>query len=168
MAQLLSILALSTKATAGSAFGALICSRFPAVVDSHSERFLKRLIGRSNVEDALLRLDALTKEESLMVAARTLEVTHRVADVASRVDDNVEATKTVVKVIDENVNETKVLTKDIDSNTKVTKALTEEVSNNVRVIEGFVRRVDGNVMANRHRTQTFSVHLVPLTHPHFP
>jgi len=156
MAQLLSILAISTKATADSAFSALISSPLcPPLVESDSGRFLKRLIGRSNVEDALLRLDSLTKEESLMAGARTLEVTHRVADVVNGIDDKIEATKTVAKVIDGNVNATKALTKNIHSNTKVTKALVEDVSENVRVIEGVARRVDDNVRANRHRTQYF-------------
>lgn len=42
------------------------------------EKFIKRLAGRTDVEDALQRLDVLTKEENLMTAARNLEVTHRV------------------------------------------------------------------------------------------
>lgn len=153
MAQLLLILAISTKATAGSALSALILPLYLHLVESDSGRFLKRLIGRLNVEDALLRLDSLTKEESLMAGARTLEVTHRVADVVSDIGDNVEATKTVAKVIDGNLNVTKALTKNIDSNTKVTKALIEEVSENMRVIEGVTRKVDDNVRANRNRTQ---------------
>ena len=55
--------------------------------DSWIETFLKRLVGRTDVEDALLRLDTLTKEESLMIAARNLEVTHHI-------DDNVAAVRT--------------------------------------------------------------------------
>jgi methyl-accepting chemotaxis protein len=156
MAQLLSILAMSTKAMADTAFSALISSPLcPPLVESDSGRFMKRLIGRTNVEDALLRLDSLTKEESLMAGARTLEVTHRVADVVTGINDNIEATKTVAKVIDAGVNVTKELTKNIDGNTKVTKALIEEVGDNVRVIEGVTRRVDDDLRANRHRMQCF-------------
>jgi hypothetical protein len=33
-------------------------------------------MGRTEVEDALLELDTLTKDESLMAVVRTLEVTH--------------------------------------------------------------------------------------------
>ena len=52
-----------------------------------------KVIGRRDVEDALLRLDLLTKEESLMAVAKSLEVAHHV---------------------DGNVNEIKTLSEDID------------------------------------------------------
>jgi hypothetical protein len=51
-------------------------------------------MGKTDVEDALLRLDSLTREESLMVAARNLEVAHRV-------DGNVEAIKVLAENIDD-------------------------------------------------------------------
>jgi hypothetical protein len=54
--------------------------------DYATVKLLKRLVGRQEVEDAISRLDTLTKDENLMVAAQNLEVTHRV-------DRNVEATK---------------------------------------------------------------------------
>ncbi len=93
MAQLLSILALSTKAMTDrrlSKLGSSLCGSFLA--DCNTEKILKRLVGRTEVEDAVLRLDMLTKEENLMVAARNLEVTHRV-------DGNVEATKVLTQDI---------------------------------------------------------------------
>jgi hypothetical protein len=45
---------------------------------TETETFLKRLGGRTDLEDALLQLDALTKEENLMTATRNLEVAHHV------------------------------------------------------------------------------------------
>lgn len=39
---------------------------------------MKRLLGRTDVEDALLRLDMLTNEEKLKMTARILEVTDRI------------------------------------------------------------------------------------------
>jgi hypothetical protein len=50
------------------------------VADYGTEKFIKRLIGKIEVEDALTRLDALTKEENLLTAARILAVTHNVDD----------------------------------------------------------------------------------------
>ena len=43
-----------------------------------TEKFLNRLIGRTEVEDALQRLDMLTKEETGMTVARSLAVGHAV------------------------------------------------------------------------------------------
>jgi hypothetical protein len=100
MAQILSILALSTKAVTERRISELIDSLCPFYADDGLETFLKRLIGRTNVEDALLRLDSLTKEESLMAVARNLVATHRV-------DGNVQETKNLAEVIDHNVKATK-------------------------------------------------------------
>ncbi|KAI0289002.1 hypothetical protein BC826DRAFT_1107328 [Russula brevipes] len=58
MAQLLSILALSSK----------------AVTEWRIKRIAKRLIGRKDVEDALSQLETLTKEESLAVVSKSLEL----------------------------------------------------------------------------------------------
>jgi hypothetical protein len=55
-----------------------IRDRCPFLSDFSSEKFLKKLMGRTDVEDALLRLDSLTKEESLMAVAKILEVADRV------------------------------------------------------------------------------------------
>lgn len=51
------------------------------------------LVGRKEVEDALLRLDSLTKEESLMAVAGNLEATHCVDRIVRGVDDNVKVAK---------------------------------------------------------------------------
>jgi hypothetical protein len=100
MAQILSILALSTKTMKERRTSELIHDLCPLLVDYDSEKFLKRLIGRTDVEDAVLRLDSLTKEESLMAVAQNLEVIHHVGG---------------------NVKDIKVLAEDIDGNVKVVK-----------------------------------------------
>jgi hypothetical protein len=45
-----------------------------------SEKFLKKLVGKKNIEDALRRLDKLTQEEARMAAAQILSLTHAVDD----------------------------------------------------------------------------------------
>jgi hypothetical protein len=44
----------------------------------YSEAFLKRLVGRSDIEDALQRLEQVTVEEARMAAAESLKATHGV------------------------------------------------------------------------------------------
>ncbi|KAF8463773.1 hypothetical protein DFH94DRAFT_827487 [Russula ochroleuca] len=44
------------------------------------KRFMKKLVGRSDIEDALRRFDKLTQEESRMAAAQGLRATHGVGD----------------------------------------------------------------------------------------
>ena len=44
------------------------------------ERFVKKLLGKNDIEDALKRLDTLTQEEARMAIAEVLKVTQRVDD----------------------------------------------------------------------------------------
>jgi hypothetical protein len=78
MAQTLSILALSTKAMAEWRISESAHGLGSFLTDYGPEIFLKRLMGKTDVEVALLRLESLTKEESLMVLAKNLEVTNYV------------------------------------------------------------------------------------------
>jgi hypothetical protein len=50
------------------------------VVTFFSEKFVKKLLGKNDIEDALKRLDTLTLEEARMTTAEVLGVTHRVDD----------------------------------------------------------------------------------------
>jgi hypothetical protein len=93
MAQILSILALSTKVMTERRISRLIYTQCSFLADYVTEQFLKRLIGKTNVEDAFLQLDSLTKEENLMAVARTLEVVHHVNDKVEVIDQNVKAVK---------------------------------------------------------------------------
>lgn len=84
------------------------------MADYETEKLIKRLMGKTDLEQALERLDMLTKEENLMAAARNLEVTNRI-------DDKVATIKDVVHDVDGNVITTKELTQRIHDNVKVIK-----------------------------------------------
>ena len=53
------------------------------------EKFGKRLIGRTDIEDALKRLDRLAHEEAWMGIAQNLKATHDVGERVGVVDDKV-------------------------------------------------------------------------------
>jgi hypothetical protein len=57
---------------------------------------VKKLIGKTKIEDALKRLDKLTQEEARMAAAQNLKVTHTV-------DKRVEGVAEMVVAIDDRV-----------------------------------------------------------------
>jgi hypothetical protein len=78
MAQVLLVLALATKAMKEGRISEPVHRIYIFFAHDELEKFLKRLVGQMNVEDAYLRLDMLTKEETLMTAARNLQITHRV------------------------------------------------------------------------------------------
>ena len=59
---------------------------FP-VADKDLGKYLKKLIGRRNLEDALSRLEMLTQEEAWMATVQVLKVAHRVDDRVRTVGD---------------------------------------------------------------------------------
>jgi hypothetical protein len=86
MGQVLSILALSTKEMTQRRISERGWLDVSPLADYGTERFLNSLVGKNAIQDALDRLDMLTKEESGMTGARTLGVAHII-------DDNVRAMK---------------------------------------------------------------------------
>ena len=65
------------------------------------EKFLKKLVGATDIEDASKRLDRLTQEEALVAAAQILSLTHtvdnKVTDVGNKLKDVDDKMDVVVK-----------------------------------------------------------------------
>ena len=55
-----------------------------------AEKYLKKLFGSKDIEDALLRLDKLTQEEARMAAAESLTITRSIDDTVKDVDERLE------------------------------------------------------------------------------
>jgi hypothetical protein len=95
MIEVLSILAIATKEIKQSRSSELIDIHKFALdlpsLEKFVKKFVKKLLGRNDIEDALKRLDILTMEEARMATAETLKVTNRVDDNVNRVDDKVTA-----------------------------------------------------------------------------
>jgi hypothetical protein len=132
MAQVLSVLALSTKEMRERRISGSFDSMSSFMSDYGAEKFMKRLVGKKDVEDALERLDMLTKEENLMTAARNLEATRHVhADVKA----------------------TRELTHQVDVNVKATQEVTHRVDDKVTTIEEVVHDVHDDVNVTKHGAQ---------------
>ncbi|KAH9037394.1 hypothetical protein EDB83DRAFT_2318587 [Lactarius deliciosus] len=68
-----------------------------------AKRFLKRLAGRTDLEDAVKKLDRLTQEEARMALAEVLRVTNSVRDEVEVVDGKVADVGDKVQRVDEKV-----------------------------------------------------------------
>ena len=109
-------------------------SRYPFFADHDIEKLMKKVIGKTEVEDALQRLDLLTKEENLtMTMARNLEDTRHFDDEATIFEegfqdiyDNVRATQEAFCDVGNNVKET---------NLDVIKRDPHSVNDNVKATE---------------------------------
>ncbi|KAH9178009.1 hypothetical protein EDB89DRAFT_1844211, partial [Lactarius sanguifluus] len=87
MAEVLSILGMVTK----------------EVRQGRTKKYLKKLVGRNDVEDALQRLDRLTQEEARMAAVEALTITRGIDDKVDGVDERVQRVDTKVEGIDDRV-----------------------------------------------------------------
>jgi len=76
MVGVLSVLALATKQIKLGRFSKGIPSPNLPKAQSPSEIFAKRLLGESEIEDVLWRLDSLTQEEAQMTVVQTLEIVY--------------------------------------------------------------------------------------------
>jgi predicted fused transcriptional regulator/phosphomethylpyrimidine kinase len=80
------------------------------VTERFSEKYIKKLMGKNDIEDALKKLDRLTQEEARMASAQLLEISNaidsevrEIADNVLVVDDRVAGVDDRVAVVDERV-----------------------------------------------------------------
>ena len=96
---------------------------------------MKRLMRKTEVEDALERLDMLTQEENLMTVVRTFEATHDVIV-------NVKATQELTRHVDTKVTE---VLQQVDGNVRATRELTHHVDENMMEIQELTYDVHADV-----------------------
>ena len=66
-------------------------------------KYVKKLVGRTDIEDALVRLDGLTQDEVRMAAAQGLKATHEVDGKVKTVEGKVQGVNDKVQGVDEKV-----------------------------------------------------------------
>jgi len=103
MAQVLVILALSTKAMKEWRISQSIHAQFFLLIDCDPEKFAKKLIGRKDIEDAFLRMDSLTKDETIMAVAKILEVAFDINGNIKGLQEVVESAHTHLQTMGENL-----------------------------------------------------------------
>jgi hypothetical protein len=99
MIEVLRILAIATKEIKQNrASRLIICDRSNLSAYSFLEKFLKRLVGSKDIEDALQKLENVTLEEARMAAAEALKAIHEVGD---QVGDKVDGVQDTLKVVED-------------------------------------------------------------------
>lgn len=90
MVEVLSIFGILTKEIEQGRMSTSFHVDLSATTDLHAEKYLKELAGRKDIEDALARLDKLTREEAQMAAAEIMKTGHDILDGVKDVDEKVE------------------------------------------------------------------------------
>jgi hypothetical protein len=89
MAEVLSILGIATKEIGQGWLSKLFSTSTIPLTERFSEKYGKKLIGRTDMEDALKRLDKLTHEEARMATAEVLRIAHAIDEGVTGVREQV-------------------------------------------------------------------------------
>ena len=89
MVEVLSILGIVTKEIGQGQMSMYVTVDMSTTAEIRAEKYLKKLIGRMDIEDALRRLDQLTQEEARMAATELLKITRGIDDKVEGVDERV-------------------------------------------------------------------------------
>ena len=110
LAEVLSILGIATKEIRQGRMSKYLLCKYKDVDLRCLEKYVKTLTGKTEMEDALKRLDKLTQEEARMAAAQNLKATHTVdervkgvADTAVAIDNRVAGVSDQVADVDDRV-----------------------------------------------------------------
>lgn len=99
MVEVLGILAIATKNVKQRSASKSIPLDMTTSDSFDSEKYLKKLLGRTDIEDALTRLDKLTHDEALMATAQVLKLARTVDDKVTNIDGKVTEIDDKVKTV---------------------------------------------------------------------
>ena len=99
MVEVLSILGIATKEVRQGRTSMSLPIDLSSNVDLRTERYLKKLVGRMDVENGLQRLDKLTQEEARIAAVEVLMITRGIEDKVQGVDHKVKETGVVIQQV---------------------------------------------------------------------
>jgi hypothetical protein len=119
MVEVLNVLGIATKEIRQGRTSKLLLYKLLPLIERWSEKYLKKLIGRTDIEDALKRLDRLTQEEARMAAAQVLKVANTVDDRVQGIADTMLGVDHRVAGIDDRVADVGDRLKDVDEQVKM-------------------------------------------------
>ena len=138
MVEVLTILAIATKEVKRGQLSELMSRRFILRLTGYLEKYMKKLIGNTEIEDSLNRLDRLTLEEALMASTELLKVTHGVDGRVMVVDDR-------VKVVQGKVQDVHGDVQDVARNVQSVEGRVQDVLSDVQDVGGTVQGIEGGV-----------------------
>jgi tetrahydromethanopterin S-methyltransferase subunit G len=116
MVEVITILRIVTKEVSqGRTSMSFLVDFYPPKIDCCAERYLKILVGRKDVENALQRLDKLTQEEVRMAVAEALTISRDIDDTVKDVGKRLEGVDEKVRGVDGRVKDVDHTMKGVDS-----------------------------------------------------
>jgi archaellum component FlaC len=103
------------------------------------------LVGNTEIEDSLQRLDRLTQEEARMASVESLKVTHHVDARVMGVDDRVRDVEGKVEDVQDDVRDVGNKVQDVDGRIQGVQGDVHDVGNKVQDVDNKVQDVDNRV-----------------------
>ncbi|KAI9440592.1 hypothetical protein H4582DRAFT_1937926 [Lactarius indigo] len=114
------------------------------IKQGRAKKFLKTLVGRRDIEDALQRLDKLTQEEARMAIAEVLRLAHDVDGQVKGIGDQVEGVNKGIQGVDGKVEGVDERVQDVDHKVQAVDDGVRQVSDRVGFVSDDVKLiVDG-------------------------
>ena len=139
MVEVLNILALATKEVNRKQLSELMSHKF-TILNSHfySERYFRKLAGKTDLEDSLQRLDRLTQEEARMASTEQLKMAQNIDDRVAAVQGDVQATHGDVQFV-------RGAVQGVGHGIKAIDNRVQDIDTQVKDISSKVQGVDGNI-----------------------
>ena len=109
------------------------------------EKYLKKLIGNTDIEDSLEKLDKLTQEEARMASAEQLRIAHSVEGKVTSVDERVQGVGDEVQNVGKKVEDVKDKVQGVDDKVQDVNDTVQDVGNRVQDVGDKVQGVDDKV-----------------------
>ena len=138
MVEVISILGIVTKEIQQGRTSKPFPADLSPKLDPLAEKYLKRLFGMKEIEDALLRLDKLTQEEARMAAAESLTITRGIDDTVKDVDERLEG-------VDERIQGVDIKVEGIDDRVLSVETKVKGIDDKVLGVDSRVQAVDHKV-----------------------
>jgi peptidoglycan hydrolase CwlO-like protein len=106
---------------------------------------MKKLVGKTDIEDALGQLDRLTQDEGWMAAASGLKATHDVDDKVQAVDKKVQGVDDKVQAVDDKVQGVDDKVQAVDNKVQAINDNVQGVNDKVQGVDNRVRDVDHKI-----------------------
>jgi len=136
MAEVLIIVGMATKEVKRGRISELIFSPvYGCLPLSGLEKYLKKLIGNTDIEDSLEKLDKLTQEEARMASAEQLRIAHSVEGKVIGVDERVQGVGDEVQDVGKKV-------EDVNDKVQGVDDKVQGIDDGMKVVEDKVQAVD--------------------------
>ena len=144
MVEVIKILGIVTKEVGQgrTSMSFLVDFYLPKIDFRCAERYLKRLVGRKDIENALQRLDKLTQEEVRMAAAEALTISRNIDNTVTDVDKRLEEVDDKVQGVDGRVKDVEYTVKGVGDIVKGVDHRVKRVNHRVKGVNHMLKGVD--------------------------